>query len=254
MSGKIERDSENEGMKVALVFVCVCCVCFIIGSADAFSSLAVSCQQGNLLDRLSGLFCKKNFGLDAQVRNRRTYGVAPSCVLSDGPIEKERASQIGKWKSLQLKNPYSLKTSLAVSQISSTLQSLLIQGLKTENFDRDNIEFLISLLTQANAPFNPLLLGDGPWQAVSDILRANKVYDAYLLTNAHTHAGLHDRSDATLAAAGEMDPVLQKQGVSGDDLRTKRLHTRDVRLRCALRRNLLDFSSTSRDDCECSYC
>ena len=59
--------------------------------------------------------------------------------------------------------PLSKTEAQAVSQ---TLQSLILEGLKSQDFDRESIDFLITLLSLGRLEFDARLLGGGPWQAV----------------------------------------------------------------------------------------
>jgi hypothetical protein len=146
---------------------CVTLVCFAcITCTDAFRSVPSDWLHGTSLHSLS-----KNGICALQVKARFRSQILPTkCVLSDGIERSAVEAQISEWKSFQAKNPKYLRGSSVVRGISSTLQLLLVQGLKSDSFDREDIEFLISLLAQANAPFDPRQLGDGPWQAVGDAL------------------------------------------------------------------------------------
>ena len=90
---------------------------------------------------------------------------SPTCLQERVPADA--VSWIRELKSFQSPSELrNLKSPDTIGRVSSTLQTLLIQGLQSGTFDNESVDFLISLLTQANAPFDLSLLGDGPWQAV----------------------------------------------------------------------------------------
>jgi hypothetical protein len=85
---------------------------------------------------------------------------------SDILTNPELVGWMEKLKSAYKSGTTTWKNTGTIRQVSETLQSLLIEGIKRGEFDHTNIEFLVSILSKARAPFDAKFLGEGPWQAV----------------------------------------------------------------------------------------